>query len=34
VPFTGDLRAAKAEASFEPGEAAVSLLLTVVFELV
>ena len=33
VPYAGDLRAAKAEASFEPGETAVSASLTVVFEL-
>jgi len=33
MPFAGDLRAAKAEASFEPGETAVSASLTVVFEL-
>lgn len=34
TPFAGDLRAAKAEASFEPGETAVSASLTLVFELV
>ena len=33
APFAGDLRAAKAEASFEPGETAISVSLTVVFEL-